>query len=89
VPGARRLVPPLTEENWPLAVLFSPPLTEELSPLAVLVLPPQTEELPPVTVLRSPPLIKWSGVSPGDALCNHHTGQVACRLWLVRMLEAH
>jgi hypothetical protein len=43
VPGAVRLLPPLTEEKSPLAMLFSPPLTEELRPLAVLLNPPQIE----------------------------------------------
>ena len=37
MPGALRLLPPLTEEKSPLAVLFSPPLTEENLPLAVLL----------------------------------------------------
>ena len=36
--------PPLTEDCWPLAVLFCPPLTEEKSPLAALWVPPLTEE---------------------------------------------
>ena len=42
VPGALRLLPPLTEDNSPLAVLNSPPLTVERLPLAVLPLPPLT-----------------------------------------------
>lgn len=36
-------VPPLTEENWPLARLSSPPLTEEFVPVVVLLNPPLIE----------------------------------------------
>ena len=36
--------PPLTEENWPLAIFPAPPLTEDAAPLATLLTPPLTEE---------------------------------------------
>jgi hypothetical protein len=56
VPGALRLLPPLTEERSPLAVLNSPPLTEEERPLAVLFSPPLTEARRALAVLNRPPL---------------------------------
>ena len=55
-PGALRLIPPLTEEPSPLAVLNSPPLTEESLRRAVLFSPPLIEENRPLAVLPCPPL---------------------------------
>jgi hypothetical protein len=44
IPEALRVLPPLTEEKYPLAVLSNPPLTEERPPMARLCCPPLTEE---------------------------------------------
>ena len=48
--------PPLTDEKFPLAMLFSPPLTEAPSPLAVLSSPPLTDAKAALAVLNPPPL---------------------------------
>src|SRR5262245_13326879 len=52
-------LPPLTEEESPLAVLSSPPLTEESGWLALFSAPPLTEEKPPLAMLPSPPLTQF------------------------------
>src|SRR5262245_57506437 len=54
--GAVLWNPPLTEENWPLAVLSCPPLTDEAKPLPVFSKPPLTEALGSLAVFLWPPL---------------------------------
>jgi len=50
------LIPPLTVETWPPAVLLPPPLTLAKLPLAVLGPPPLTLAAKPLAVLIWPPL---------------------------------
>ena len=50
------VLPPLTVEYGPFAVLVAPPVTELNDPPAMLLAPPLTEEEPPLAVLFSPPL---------------------------------
>ena len=62
------MLPPLTEEKLPPAVLFSPPLTEAMFPLAVFTDPPLTEEIPPLAVLSAPPLTEDALLGPNPTL---------------------
>jgi hypothetical protein len=51
-----RLVPPLTQEEVPLAVLSASPLIAAKIPLALLICPPLVEKQVPLASLRLPPL---------------------------------